>query len=192
MSQIFASTLNTRAILPDSLRFIRSDLPGEVSEQERVWLLDNGIRTVIDLRTDTEREGRECPLASDGRFEYITLPVSGGSTIPPTPDDVSPSYVGMVDGRLIDLARRLLSQGGGALYFCSAGKDRTGVLSALLLYLLGYSREYIVADYLISRDNLLPTLTAFAAVNPTVDIRVITPCERYITEFLDWLTENIG
>lgn len=192
MSRIFASTMNTRAILPDSLRYIRSDLPREVSESERLWLLDRGIKTVVDLRTDEEREGRGCPLATDARFDYICLPVVGGSTVPPTPDDVSYSYIGMVDERLMSLARRLLSLDGGALYFCSAGKDRTGVLSAILLYFLGYSREYIVADYLISAESLSPMLTAYAEANPTVDINVITPCERYITEFLDWLTDYLA
>lgn len=192
MSRIFASTLNTRAILPDSLRFIRSDLPKEVTESERAWLLDNGIKTVVDLRTDGEREGRPCPLATDARFDYISMPVTGGSTIPPTPDDVPCSYIGMVDDRLMSLVRRLLSLEGGALYFCSAGKDRTGVISAILLYLLGYSREYIIADYLISAERLSPMLTAYAEANPTVDINVITPSERYITEFLDWLTDYLA
>lgn len=39
---------------------------------------------------------------------------------------------------------------GGVLFHCTAGKDRTGVLSAVLLTLLGAAREDIVAEYQVS------------------------------------------
>ena len=41
-----------------------------------------------------------------------------------------------------------------AVFHCAAGKDRTGVISALLLSLLGVPRETIVIDYAFSRRNL--------------------------------------
>jgi protein tyrosine/serine phosphatase len=41
-----------------------------------------------------------------------------------------------------------------AVFHCAAGKDRTGVISALLLSLLGIPEETIVADYAFSRQNI--------------------------------------
>jgi hypothetical protein len=41
-----------------------------------------------------------------------------------------------------------------------------------------------------SKSNLEGMLEAFAEQNPSVDINVITPHERYIGEFLDWYIEN--
>ena len=70
------------------------------------------------------------------------------------------------------------------LYFCNAGKDRTGVVSALLLYKIGMSRDYIVNDYMESKSNLKDMLEAYAVQCPNVDIDVITPHERYICEFI--------
>jgi protein-tyrosine phosphatase len=41
-----------------------------------------------------------------------------------------------------------------AVYHCSAGKDRTGLISAIVLGLLGVPDEFIVADYAATQDNL--------------------------------------
>jgi protein tyrosine/serine phosphatase len=40
------------------------------------------------------------------------------------------------------------------VYHCAAGKDRTGIVSAILLGLLRVTEETIVADYVASRQNL--------------------------------------
>lgn len=42
----------------------------------------------------------------------------------------------------------------GAIYHCAVGKDRTGVISALLLLLAGMETEGILCDYEASWDNL--------------------------------------
>ncbi len=186
MGSIFASTKNARQILEGSTRFIRSDVPVSVSEDERLWLIENNVREIVDLRTDEEREKKPCPLAFDERFNYHKAPISGGSSIPKSPDHVSKSYIGMVDEALEKTIDFMLSSRSGVLYFCNAGKDRTGVVSAILLRSLGKSREYVVEDYMRSKDNLAEMLKSFAAQNPQVDINVIIPCERCICEFLDW------
>ena len=75
---VFKSTLNTRAVLDGSLRYIRSDVPTAVSPEEAEWLLRNAITAVIDLRSDCEREKKPCPLMADARFSYRCLPITGG------------------------------------------------------------------------------------------------------------------
>lgn len=76
------------------------------------------------------------------------------------------------------------------LYFCSAGKDRTGVVSALLLLRMQVDKKTIIEDYLQSADNLRELLQAYAAENPMIDIEVITPHASYMEEFLNMLTIN--
>lgn len=186
MGFIFKNTLNTRSILGDNLKFIRSDVPIQVSEDERQWLLENNVVTIIDLRTKEERVKKECPLSKDIRFQYYCMPVTGGNAIPPAVDDVSKSYIGMVDIQLHNTIDFMLNVKSNVLYFCNAGKDRTGVVSAILLYKMGLDIEYIIDDYIKSKENLRDMLEIFAMQNPTIDIDVITPHERYIKEFMEW------
>ena len=190
MGSVFGSTCNTRPILADSLRFIRSDAPSQLSEQETAWLIAHDVRTIIDLRTEEERVRKPCPLVEDARFRYECRPVTGGNAIPDSADAVSQSYKNMVDEQLHETIERIWHASSNVLYFCNAGKDRTGVVSAILLYKAGVPIKTIVEDYMKSGENLKSMLEAFAKQMPSVDPAVITPQERYIREFLEWYIEN--
>lgn len=187
---IFQCTLNTRPILENSIKYIRSDVPTKVSESEKNWLLSNNVTTIIDLRTDEERIKKQCPLIEDSRFTYYVFTITGGDKVPLHTDDVSKSYIGMVDAKFCDMIEFLLKVESNVLYFCNAGKDRTGVVSAVLLYKLGKSLEHIVDDYMKSKINLETLLNGFARQNPAIDIDVITPHRRYIEEFLKWYLDR--
>ncbi len=190
MEHIFKSTVNTRPVFENSLRYIRSEVPTEVTEDEKEWMIENNILTIVDLRSAPEREARKCPLAEDTRFSYHCFPITNGNIIPHKPDDVSKSYISMADGLFEELIAFLQSAKTNVLYFCAAGKDRTGITSAVLLLNAGIDRSYIVDNYVQSKDTLKELLIEFANANPGIDLNVITPQRRYIEEFLDWYIAN--
>ena len=187
---IFQNTLNTRPILENSFKYIRSDVPTKITEKEKDWLLSNNITTIVDLRTDEERVKKQCPLINDNRFSYYAFAIAGGNKVPSSTDDVPKSYIAMVDTQFCTMIEFLLNTKSNVLYFCNAGKDRTGVVSAVLLHKAGFDTEYIINDYLKSKNNLQKALNDFAKNNPMIDINVIMPCRRYIEEFLDWYIDN--
>ncbi|MCH5271669.1 MAG: tyrosine-protein phosphatase [Lachnospiraceae bacterium] len=190
MGSLLTSTKNTRSILPDSLRFVRSDVPNCITEQEIQWLIEHNIVTIVDLRQDEERNKKRCPLIDDGRFRYFCMPVTGGDIIPKTADEVSKSYIGMVDRQMDEIINTIMSADANVLFFCNAGKDRTGVVSAILLHKLGMDRKYIIDDYMESEENLKDMLKMYAEKFPEVDIDIITPHVRYMEEFLEWLFDT--
>ena len=185
MDVLFACTKNTRPLLPDSLRLWRSDAPLSVSAEERQHLLALGLQTLVDLRSEEEQARRPCPLRNDPAFVYHSLPVTGGNAVPASPEEVAASYLRMLDERMEEILACILGAKTGVLYFCSAGKDRTGVVSALLLERLGYERAYILDDYLRSGAALREVLDAFCAAHPEIDPEVVRPQRRYMEEFLD-------
>ena len=186
----FTSTRNTRPILPDSLRFIRSDVPAAVTETERQWLLAHDVTTLVDLRTPAERAQKPCPLADDPAFCCHCLPVTGGNAVPAAPDCVADSYIAMADASMDEIIDTILKASSNVLYFCNAGKDRTGVVSAILLHRAGYDAAFIEEDYLRSGVLLADALQAFAAQHPEIDPEVITPRAAYIRHFLEWLQQQ--
>lgn len=188
MSSIFTSTLNTRPILADSLRFIRSDALYSPTEDELGWLRYNNVTTVIDLRSADEI--RACPtkLAKEADFTYINIPVTGGNRTPATQEEVALSYTDMLDGQLERIIETMMSARSNVLYFCGAGKDRTGVVTAVLLSRLGYDEDYIIADYMQSAEDLRPLLEGYAA-SGAADLSVITPRPEYIKAVLERLKE---
>ncbi len=192
MKSLLKSTQNTRAILSDSLQYIRSDVPNCITEQEVQWLVENNIVTIIDLREDTERERKKSPLIDDQRFQYLCMPVTEGNAIPKSVDDVSKSYIKMVDERMDKIIDTIMNANTNVLFFCNAGKDRTGVVSAILLRELGMDDDYIIKDYMESKENLKDMLEEYAKAFPEVDINVITPHKRYMEEFLGWLVKSVN
>lgn len=187
MGSILKSTKNTRSILHGSYRFVRSDVPDCITEQEIQWLIENNIVTVIDLRQDEERNKRKCPLIDDNRFRYLCMPVTGGDIVPRTVDEVSKAYIKMADSQMDRIIHTIMTAATNVLFFCNAGKDRTGVVSAIILHEMNMSRDYIINDYMESGSNLKEMLEAYAQKNPHINIDVITPHVRYMDEFLAWL-----
>lgn len=190
MGSIIKSTKNTRSILHDSYRFVRSDVPDCITEQEIQWLIENNIVTVIDLRQDGERAKRKCPLIDDERFRYLCMPVTGGDIVPQNVDEVSKAYIRMVDSQMDSIIHTIMTADTNVLFFCNAGKDRTGVVSAILLHKMNMNRDYIINDYMESGINLKEMLEMYAQRNPQINIDVITPHVRYMDEFLAWLDDR--
>ena len=187
MGSLLKSTLNTRALPVGNLRYIRSDYPGKLTEQEVHWLLQNDITTIVDLREEKEYKARPCSLEKREGFTYYHLPVTGGGDTPESPDAVAGTYLRMLDEQMNKIIRTIMNAESNVMYFCGAGKDRTGVVSAIILKRLGYSDQIIIDDYMETKDNLMAFLISYAAEHPEVDINTIIPNEENIKKVLDAL-----
>lgn len=195
MSSLLYSTKNTRALPVGGMRYIRSDFPGALTEEEICRLLENNIRTIVDLRSDMEVTAKPCILKDRDGFIYFHLPVTGGSKVPDSPEQLHIIYEQMLDEQMEKIAHVIMNAGTNVMYFCTAGKDRTGVVSAVILKRLGVSDEVIIDDYMKSKDNLLDMLTEYGRLHPE-RAEVVMPCRENIKQLLTdcelFMTGNKG
>ncbi len=190
MGSILHTTLNTRALPTGDLRYIRSDYPGKLTDDEVKWLRKNDITTIVDIREEKEYETRPCRLENEDGFTYYHLPVTGGGDVPESPEAVAGTYLKMMDDQMNRIIDTIMSAAGNVMYFCNAGKDRTGVVSAIILKKLGYSDQVIIDDYMETKDNLMEFLTAYVNEHPEVDINIILPNEENIRNVLEALQKE--
>ncbi len=198
---LLSGTLNTRDLGGYPLEckketaykaFIRSDVPLQVSENDKKLLLANNITTIIDLRNDYEVQSRPCGLKFDEDFQYYHCKVYGDGRLPLSVEDVPDSYFEMIDEQksILNIMRIFAKARSGVLYHCAVGKDRTGVISALLLLLAGVNKTYILEDYKISQVYLAAVLKQFCESNKNVDINIVTPKPEYMDKFLDMFRQK--
>lgn len=90
-------------------------------------------------------------LLSDSRFLCYNFPLSINSE-----SELIENYYCMLenDDAITNIFRTMANSIGGVLFYCQEGKDRTGVISALLLLLAKVSDIDIYADYEISNVYL--------------------------------------
>ena len=122
-----------------------------------------GLRLVIDLRTarEIDRDGPTAVAAAGVETVALSFLPEDGTALPETGDDTDPllrAYLGYLVDRTENVveAVRLLGRpdGGPTLVHCAAGKDRTGVLLALVLDAVGVEREAVIADYALSAEHV--------------------------------------
>ena len=191
MASLLSTTWNTRLLREGDFRFVRSDVPDRLSLSDLDWLLAHEITLAVDLRSPQECAARPCPLEQDPRFQYLHLPVATGDIVPHCFEDVPNNYLDMVDGQLVHILDTLWNAGRNAIYFCNAGKDRTGVVSALLLQRMGASRQEIVDNYVLSAENLKTMLAEFVAKRPELKLEVVTPRAWTMEQFLDRVPDRL-
>jgi len=136
-------------------------VPGDVE-----LLVELGMRTVIDLRSavELERTGRG-PL-EDTDMQWLHAPLShgdaaAGRVLPPAlaEGDLGRHYVDSLAERtetLAEVIEHLASpENLPAVFHCTAGKDRTGMVAALVLSLVGVPDDVIVHDYTLTDDRMV-------------------------------------
>lgn len=178
---------NTRALPTGTMRYIRSDVPEHLTAGEIQWLLDHNVTTIVDLRSDEEVVRKPCCLKGRDGFRYVRLPVTGGGDIPKSREHLHIMYRQMVDEKMDQIIDTIMNAGSNVMYFCTAGKDRTGVVSAVILKRLGFPDEVIIDDYMQSKDNLMDMLLAYVSAHPEVDIKIIVPHRENMAHLLKQL-----
>jgi protein-tyrosine phosphatase len=153
----------------------RADGIHHASDADVERLLGLGLRTVLDLRTHGELEERGRFAAGHATLAYHHLPVlretwDGWVDVDPDVDAVpflAKRYEEMLDDGAAALAGALevLADADAypAVFHCAAGKDRTGVLAAVVLGLLGVDDDTIATDYGLSKaamDSLIEWMRA--------------------------------
>jgi protein-tyrosine phosphatase len=157
-------------------RLFRADGLNKLTPADRAQMTDLGLTTVIDLRTVDEAEQRGSFPVDDVPVRYVALPLT--DVLPATeelPDWKEAAYVATRYGAMVSEGGPVLTEAIGvlassgslpAVMHCSAGKDRTGVLSALILAFLGVPDETIVEDYALSAQAMGRLLERLKAEYP--------------------------
>lgn len=138
-------------------------LPPHAQEE----LLSYGVRTIIDLRRDFEVGHWPNVFASSSGVRYVRVDLAPpGGTTEVTDSPLEASYRAILAGRQQEIRRifQLLAEDDGfpAVIHCTVGKDRTGLIVALLLGLAGVDAETIALDYGLSGNYLGETYFAEA------------------------------
>ncbi|MFA6830461.1 MAG: tyrosine-protein phosphatase [Bacilli bacterium] len=130
----------------------RSGSLSDATENDIRELADLKIRTIIDLRNDTDKEKRPDKTVGDKRFINVSLSVNGNGRVPKNRWDMINSYIEMLEEpkQAKKVFNTILTCEKPCVLHCSAGKDRTGCFTAILLLANGVPFHDVNADYMLS------------------------------------------
>jgi protein-tyrosine phosphatase len=148
---------------------VRADSLHQLTEDGWQSVVDYGIRTVIDLRMDEEREGDppagapidllHISLFDDDKavFAKIDAAAEAAPDVASATREVYLLFLEHFKANVATAIRAIANAPeGGVIVHCMGGKDRTGLVTALLLALAGVDDEQIAADYALSEERLRP------------------------------------
>ena len=152
---------------------VRADSVRQLTDEGWHALVDYGIRTLVDLRLHEELEAdppSELPVdvvhvslfGRPSRAYWSEIDALGAAAADQTAAtrDV---YLRLLDDNRANVAAAISAvakaDDGGVLVHCQAGKDRTGLVTALLLRLAGVPHLEIAADYAASAEALSEVLS---------------------------------
>jgi protein-tyrosine phosphatase len=163
-------------------RVVRADSVSELRDEGWEALVEYGIKTIVDLRLNSELEADpprelavevhhiplvpefEGPEADVEFWEHVDrIRLEGGGRAAATRD----VYLEFLEHFGANFARAVSAVAqappGGVVVHCQSGKDRTGLVAALLLRLAGVSAAEIGADYALSAEILAAQLDEWVA-----------------------------
>lgn len=186
-----------------SHKYIRASSPSNASKHDIELLKDYGVKVVVDLRSDFEKEKAPHAFYHDKDVEYyeINLFHSDKATVVPeevkTYKDLGGVYIYMLESskkQFKELFEIFLKYPYDCILFhCSAGKDRTGVTAALLLDLIGCHEYDIVKDYSESYENNKEINQGLLEMMNNEEAKqYLKSSPRYIMEFLSYLRDHYG
>jgi protein-tyrosine phosphatase len=167
----------------------RSDQLDRLSDDDLGRMLALNVGTIVDLRTQSERshepdrvpagvthmvldvaKDAEGSIGGDMRSAMAKIAAGEGAKML---IEANRDFVNVASARhsYAELIKKVAYGDDALVYHCTAGKDRTGWASAVILSLLGVSRTEIVKDYMASNQYLAEknkrTLAMVKAANPT-------------------------
>ncbi|MBT2474523.1 tyrosine-protein phosphatase [Microbacterium sp. ISL-103] len=154
------------AIRTDDLAYVTTDVASQ--------LVAAGLTAIIDLRSPLEVSvtGRGSLADYPVAYHHLPLIADVGRSMGEGATELSHDAMGQMYLRMVEVAAPQLVTAlnviaytpGTAAFHCAAGRDRTGVVAAMLLLALGAADDDIVADYALTGGNMVAIMQRTAPV----------------------------
>lgn len=190
-------------------KLFRSDELKKLTDADLAYLSSIPLNTIVDFRTDKEVSSAADKKPSSVK-QNLHLPIEPGNL---SDWEAMAQMVGATEEEMeqymIDL-NQLLAKDVGAteqyreffkllqtdskiplLFHCTAGKDRTGMGTALILWALGVDEDTIIKDYLLSNEYLDEKYAVYKEKYPQF-IPLIEVRAKYLQAGLDKIKEEYG
>jgi protein-tyrosine phosphatase len=174
---------------------VRSDSTGALTEAGWDALRAHGVKTIVDLRDERERD--ELPAHAEAAVVHVSVldfedhafwaSWHGLHDTPRFYREVLERWPDRFAAAVSAVAR---SRAGGVLVHCQVGRDRTGLVCALLLSLVGAPAEEIAADYALSAARLQPLYERLVA--EAADEEAIARLHRENASEAAWMRELLA
>ena len=174
-------------------KIIRSNLITDLDIEDIKEIKKMKFTTIIDLRSNEELEKKKGIFVENPDFKYKHIAINGNGRLPKNEDEIIETYMEMLEGKqqIKEIFEILSEENYGIIYYCNAGKDRTGVITALILKLLGVNNQDIVVDYIASSIFLEKELKDFAKEMNTKEIlKIITQKPKTMFDLLNNIQEQ--
>jgi len=175
--------------------FLRSDNLTHLLASEIQQLKTYGLGRVIDLRHAEEIAHEPDPFSKDVDVRYENIAVTDYAAH--TLEDMnritlSDLYITMAEnkGFIQRVFQSLADEEKTTLFHCSAGKDRTGIIAAILYKLVGVAEVDIIADYQVSFTYLMPKYSALENNPSTQYTNLFDSKAQTMANFLDYLNRT--
>jgi hypothetical protein len=169
-----------------------------------------GLRSLLDLRNDLEIDGSGMGLLAEAGLARSHLPLSSrrgtaivdGTQAAAASSDRSPAtlaenYLATLEASsdlIVDAVHALATADAlPAVFFCAAGKDRTGILSAVVLGAVGVRDEDIVEDYVLTADAIAAIIGRLGAIPGSPNMYRNLPPEHFApyAETMELVVEGV-
>lgn len=178
----------------------RSDSLSALTRSDISVLLDLGLRSVVDLRHETELGRARCALDGHPAVRYRHCPAFiPNAQLLGTPEflaslDLAALYCAILDGSA-DCFRALFTMLGDPrsyplVFHCTYGRDRTGLAAAVVLLAAGVPTDAVIADFVLSNEYLRDRLAA-----ESIDARTaaqLQPRPSHLLAALNHLGQQYG
>lgn len=199
-------------------KLFRTDEMYKLDDADLAYFGSTGVKTVVDFRTEAEKEGgfggimpesydvlpstvknaSDLPINAGNIFsDEILGSIKGGATLDDMAQVMINAYIEMVTvdeyvAQYKDFFKLVQDENSLPLSFhCSAGKDRTGVATMLILTALGVDKATIMEDYMLSAKYVEAKYAAYVGM-----INVIAPLvtvdEKYLNATYEKIDEKYG
>ena len=193
----------------------RSDKLSELTDADQEYLLQLGIKRVIDFRSSEEKQNEPDQLPST--LKYIEMPIEADGAIRPKVEailkgdlkedvgailvETNKEFITDFSGVYKGFIESLIENQEPTLFHCTAGKDRAGFAAALVLLAVGVPEKIVIEDYMKTNKYTEETIQDYInKINlyslGSVDAEILRPLlgveERFIRAALDEIKQKYG
>ncbi len=145
------------------------------------------------MRGQKDVDRKPSGFADRNDFVYYNFQIIEGSGVPESVETVPISYMSIARAKEIpNVFKCIANAKTGVMFNCTAGKDRTGVVSAILLLHVGVCDEDIVENYVLTKEYGKGRLELIHKNFPELDMNIVTPCKMFMEQFLRLFRAEYG